>query len=174
MNIDRVGTWLLQNVVVLAAVFVVPLKMLVIRVCGDREQMALSFFAIPEDLCWVALGLVLGDVINGAGAFHKHYANSKHVNVDVVIVTVLGVGAALFVHLFGQLANANFRSWRAAQRVKSLQPVPNQEELAIPNGENNFHLLLVRYLAAFSFFYSVQFLFSGLLLVRVARIISAT
>jgi hypothetical protein len=174
MNIDRAGTWLLQNIVVFAAVVVVPLKMIVIRVCGDNEAMSLSFFAIPEDLCWVALGLVLGDVINGTGAFHKHYSSSKHANVDVAIFTVLGVVAAFVVHLCGQRANASFRSWRAAQKVRNLDPVPNQEVLNISNGMNNFHLLLVRYLAAFSFFYAAQFFFSGLLLIEVAKIISAT
>jgi len=174
MNIDRVGTWLLQNIVVLAAVVVVPLKMGIIRLCGDKEGMALSFFAMPEDLCWVALGLVLGDVINGSGAFHKHFAYSSHMNLDVVIVSAMGVVVALLVHLLGQFANANFRSWRASQNALSSSTVPEQGELPIYNEMSNFHLLMIRYLASFAFGYAAQFLLSGLLLIRVAKIISAT
>jgi hypothetical protein len=49
------------------------MKWVVVRVSKDAEAEANALLSVAEDLCYVALGLVLGDMINSSGAFRRHF-----------------------------------------------------------------------------------------------------
>jgi hypothetical protein len=77
--IDQFGGFVQHNLIVFVAIVLLPLKWIVVRLCKDHEAEAVALMSVPEDLCYVALGLVMGDMINGAGAFHRFFDKSQHV-----------------------------------------------------------------------------------------------
>jgi hypothetical protein len=172
--IDQLGGWLQHNLVVFMAVIVLPLKFVVVRLCGDREAEAAAVFAVPEDLCWVALGLVLGDIINSGGAFHHYFAQSDHASIDIVVAVGANFGFAIFVHVLTRLSSSQFKLWRAAQSAQQTEDDPKQGELALPNGKENLELLMLRHLLLFCFGYGAQLLLVLFLLHWISKVISAT
>jgi hypothetical protein len=81
--IDSVGGFLQHNLVVLLAVVLVPMKWVVLRLCGDSDAQSTALLTVPEDLCYVALGLVLADMANSGGAFRRYFKGSTHVSIDL-------------------------------------------------------------------------------------------
>jgi hypothetical protein len=58
--IDYLGGFIQKNLIVFMAIVLLPLKWVVVRLCRDREGEAVALMSVPEDLCYVALGLVMG------------------------------------------------------------------------------------------------------------------
>ena len=82
--IDHIGDFLQHNLVVLLAVVLVPMKWVVLRVCGDTDAQAVALLSIPEDICYVTLGLILGDVVSSTGAFRKEFHGSSHISIVIL------------------------------------------------------------------------------------------
>ncbi len=155
--IDELGGFLQRNLIVFVAVILLPLKWLVVRVCKDREAEAVALLSVPEDLCYVALGLVMGDVIHSSGAFRRHWSGSQHISIDVMIAVGLNVMVALLVHRLAQSCNGHFKLWRAAEQSQTVDK-PNQGMLAIPDTNNNISTIKYRHLFLFSTGYVLQLL----------------
>jgi len=153
--IDAFGGFIQRNLIVFVAFILLPLKWIVVRLCKDEEAEALALMSVPEDLCYVALGLVMGDVINNSGAFHKHFAGSAHVSIDILITVIMGLAVALLVHRLAQTSASQFRQWRAADKTRSADR-PEQGELIFEPGDLNITMLMLRHLALFSLSYAFQ------------------
>jgi hypothetical protein len=154
--IDEIGGFVQHNLIVFVAIVLLPLKWIVVRVCRDREAEAIAIMSVPEDLCYVALGLVMGDMINSSGAFHKHFQGSQHVSIDLLITVLANLGVALTVHRLSQTCTGQFKLWRAADKAKPADRDTNQGSLALPNAIDNIDTLKLRHLYLFSMGYAVQ------------------
>ena len=84
--IDLIGDFLQRNLTVFLAVALIPLKIAVIRFCKDREGEAAAILSIPEDLSYVAFGLILSDLLNATGALHQRFRFSRHPSLDIAVV----------------------------------------------------------------------------------------
>ncbi len=118
--IDQLGGFLQRNLIVFVAAILLPLKWLVVRVCKDREAEAVAVLSVPEDLCYVALGLVMGDMIHSSGAFRRHWSGSQHISIDIMIAVGLNLVVALLIHRLAQWCNGHFKLWRSAEQSRSV------------------------------------------------------
>jgi len=173
--IERIGDILQKNLVVFVALCVVPLKWGIVRLCRDRESEAAALFAVPEDLCYVSLGLVLGDLVSANGAFRKHYSDSPHVSIDLCVVAALLLTAAVAIHQLFRATMHQYKGWRAAQeaRTKFLgAPATTVNDQDKTRKDNNYMLLIVRHLLLFCFAYMAQLAISLCILHYVSAVIS--
>jgi hypothetical protein len=154
--IDDFGGFLVHNLIVCVAVVLLPLKWLVVRVCRDREAESVAIISVPEDLCYVVLGLILGDVINKAGSFRKYFALSEHLQIDEMITIGANILVAIFVHLIAQWTSKNFKKWRAAVSVNSADKTYTGEIVANLNGASDVAPVLAQYFFLFSSQYLLQ------------------
>jgi hypothetical protein len=134
------------------------MKWTVLRLIGDSEAQATTFLAIPEDLCYVSLGLVLGDFANESGSFGKYFKGSSHITVDIFVVALINVIVAIAIHILAKLANDNFKSWRAAGAVRFKNSGANstQMELGLSNADGNIERIQIRHMAVFTLSYFLQ------------------
>jgi hypothetical protein len=157
--IDNVGGFLQHNLVVLLAVVLVPMKWVILRLCGDSDAQSTALLTVPEDLCYVALGLVLADMANSGGAFRKYFKGSTHVSIDIFITASINVIVAVLVHVLAKWGNDHFNSFRAASVVRtkhSAYPGPQQIEMPITSIDNSLRTIQLRYMAGFVISYAVQ------------------
>lgn len=157
--IDSFGGFLQHNLVVLLAVVLVPMKWVILRLCGDSDAQSTALLTVPEDLCYVALGLVLADVANSGGAFRKYFKGSTHVSIDIFITASINVIVALFVHLLAKWGNDQFNSFRAASVAgtrHSDYPGPQQIQMPIPSIDDHVRTIQLRYMAGFVIGYALQ------------------
>jgi hypothetical protein len=159
MGIDAIGGFLQDHLVVLLAVVLVPMKWIVLRLCGDSEAQSVTFLAIPEDLCYVSLGLVLGNFTNGAQAFQKYFKGSSHITVDILVVALINVLVAVVIHVLAKWGNENFKGWRASGMARiSLLKGGSDLQMELPNtaADKNIQRIQVRHMAIFSLSYCFQ------------------
>jgi hypothetical protein len=154
--IEQIAGYLQSNLVVFLSIVVLPLKWCVVRICRDREAESVAVLSVPEDLCYVGLGLVLGDVINSTGAFHKYFRQSSHASMNILVTLGIGLGVAFSIHLFGQWSSRHLKGWRAAERCSTADVVPKPGESEIPNASENFRTLMFRHMFLFLLGYGVQ------------------
>jgi hypothetical protein len=162
--IDWLGDIFQHNLIVLAAVVLLPLKWLVLRFCKDNEAEVGAIIAVPEDLCYVGVGLVLGDIVNNAGAFRRHFAHSQHLSMDLLITVALSFGVAIVAHVFSQKGSRHLKSWRAAIAIDpNSQEAASQGQLELPmeSRPSNFTLIGMGHLAFFGTWYCFQFALVG-------------
>ena len=172
--IDRIGDFLQHNLVVLVATVLVPMKWLILRVCGDTEAQAVALLSIPEDICYVTLGLILGDVVSVSSSFRKHFAGSSHISIDIFIIAMLNVVVAILVHIFAERSNDHFKTWRAASviRARNLSsPGPQQIELPHTATDGNIQTIQIRHMAFFSLLYACQLVLAIWWLSWIAKIL---
>lgn len=174
MTIDHFGAFIQTNLVVFVALVLLPLKWLVVRVLKDPEAEAVALMSVPEDICYVALGLVMGDMVSGNGAFQKHFAGSPNSSIDKCLTVGANLAVAILVHRLSQGCTAYFRQWRAAEaaRAKDQDSDPRQGSLQIPNAGDNIKRLMVRYLGHFSLGYAVQLAIVLMWLHWVAKVVA--
>ena len=172
--IPAIAELLHRNLVVCLAVVVIPMKWLIVRLCRDKEAEAIAVMSAPEDLCYVVLGLVMGDVINNTGAFHKYFGGTPYVSMEIFITVALGLVIALSMHVLSRFADRHLKGWRAAQKSLTADIEPRPGEAAIPNAEDNFRTLMYRRMFLFLMGYGMQL---GLIfpwIHWIAKVISAT
>jgi hypothetical protein len=173
--IDQIGDFLQHNLVVLLAVVLVPMKWVVLRICGDTEAQAVALLSIPEDICYVTLGLILGDVASSTGAFRKQFHASTHPSIDIFVTGMFNVVVAILVHFFAKHSNDHFKSWRAASSVRlRAKNSPGFEQLELPMAttDENFQTIQIRHLAVFSLLYALQLALSIWWLSWITKILS--
>lgn len=170
--IDRIGAFIQANLVVFVALVLLPLKWVVVRVLKDPEAEAAALMSVPEDICYVALGLVMGDMVSGTGAFQKHFAGSPNSSIDKFITVGANLVVAILVHRLSQWCTGYFRQWRASEKALDSDVDPRQGELKIPHSEDNMKRLMVRYLFFFSIGYAFQLLIVLLWLHWVAKVVA--
>ncbi len=154
--IDQIGDFVQRHLVVLLAVFLIPLKIALMRLCRDPEGEASAILSIPEDLCYVALGLILSDLLIPAGALHHYFSSSKHVSIDLAIVIAINVAVALTVHRMSQSAQRAYRLWRGSD-VVAREGEPVQGELVFaPVDEDSAMHLIVHHFSTLAMWYSFQ------------------
>lgn len=156
--IDSLAGFFQHNLIAMLAVILVPMKLIILRVCGDNEAQRAAFLSIPEDLVYVSLGLVLGDFATSGGAFRHYFAGSKQVPMALAVTVGIGVVVAIGVHLLAKWTNDNIRSWQAASHV-ALRPTsahPNQTDLGLQTVDPNVRLIQTRHIALSSFLYLLQ------------------
>jgi len=170
--IDSIGGFVQHNLIVFVALILLPIKWLVILVCKDSEAEAVAIMSVPEDMSYVALGLVMGDVVNGSGSFHQHFKGSQHVSIDLFITVFFNLSVALLAHMLSQPCNRHFRLWRAAVKSKAADEDSKQGSLGLPNAADNIDTLKLRHL--FSMLYAVQLGFILLWLHWIAKVVANT
>jgi len=173
--IESISGFLQRNLIVLLAVVLVPMKMGILRLCGDTEAQRAAFQSIPEDLVYVSLGLVLGDFATSGGAFRHWFAGSPHLPMDLAVVVMLGVGVAISVHVLSKWTNDSIRTWRAASNVRfTSDPVnPIQGYLPLQPADTNIRLIQTRQIAKASTLYLLQLLITIRWLAWIARVLAA-
>lgn len=170
--IPYIAGLLQRNLVVCLAVVVIPMKWFIVRVCRDREAEAIAVMSAPEDLCYVVLGLVMGDVINNSGAFHKYFAGTPYISMEIFITVALGLGIALVIHVLSQFSDRHFKGWRAAERALGSDIDPKPGATPIPNAEENFQTLMHRHMFLFLLGYGLQLVLIFPWIHWIAKIIS--
>jgi hypothetical protein len=174
--IDHIGGWLQHNLIVFIAVVLLPLKWIVVRLCKDPEAEAAALLSVPEDLCYVVLGLVLGDMTSSTGAFRHHFVKSDHVTIDLAVTVSFGITVALTVHRVAQRGVRHFQSWRAAGQSRTVDPLSGQSqqmELPITPLDANLTMIMLRHLLMFSGSYAIQLIVVLIWLHWVATVIAA-
>ncbi|MHB1937857.1 MAG: hypothetical protein ACYCOR_14890 [Acidobacteriaceae bacterium] len=170
--IDAISGFIVRYLIVLVAAALLPLKWIVARVCRDRDSEAIVVLSLPEDMCYVALGIVLGDVVNHTGAFHRHFEKSQHVTMNIFVVAALNLVIVAMVHRLGQFCWNQYKHWRAAGALRTPDVDPRQGELAIPNADSNFRMIWSRHFSYLSIGYSAQLFLAGVWLHWVAKIVA--
>ncbi len=152
--IERLGDFLQHNLVFFLAVILVPFKIVINRFCRDKEGEAAAILSIPEDLCYVALGLILSDLLTPAGALHRYFKGSKHIATNIAIVIAINIGVAITVHFLSQPMQSAYRRWRATE---SIITEPQQGELAFAaSGDDAVDHLLAHHFITLAMLYSLQ------------------
>lgn len=156
--IEAIGGFLQRHLIVLLAVILVPMKLVILRICGDTEAQRAAFVSIPEDLVYVSLGLVLGDFATAQGAFRRWYSHSTHVTMNLVVVIGLGIGVAVAVHVAAKWTNDQLKTWRAASQIASARKKenPKQQDLGLETLDSNIISIQIRHLALASVLYLFQ------------------
>ena len=155
--IESISGFLQRNLVVLLAVVLVPMKLVILRLCADSEATRAAFLSIPEDLVYVSLGLVLGDLATSGGAFRHHFSHSSHVPMDFAVTIGVGMVIAVGVHVVSKWTNDHIKSWRAASHVRMRTgPVPLQGELDLRPADHNIRLIQIRHIALCGMLYLIQ------------------
>ena len=152
--IERLGDFLQHNLVFFLAIILVPLKIVIIRFCRDKEGEAAAILSIPEDLCYVALGLIVSDLLTPAGALHRYFQGSKHTATNIAIVITINVGVAIAVHTLAQLTQSAYRRWRGTE---ALVDEPHQSEFAFAaSGDDAVDHLIAHHFITLAMLYSLQ------------------
>lgn len=173
--IDRIGDFLQHNLVVLLAVVLVPMKWAVLRICGDTEAQAVALLSVPEDICYVTLGLILGDVASSGGAFRREFHGSSHPLIDIFVTAMLNVVVAILVHVLAKQSNDHFKSWRAAGSARvQTKNSPGFEQLELPMTatDENIQTIQIRHLAVFTLLYAMQLALSIWWLSWITKVLS--
>lgn len=156
--IEIISGFLQRNLIVLLAVVLVPMKIGILRLCRDDEAEKAAFLAIPEDLVYVSIGLVLGDFATAGGAFRRRFAHSGHLPMDLAVTFMAGMFVAVGVHVLAKWTNDNVRSWRAASNVRFRTNLgnPMQGDLPLEPADANVRLIQTRHIALSSLLYLAQ------------------
>jgi hypothetical protein len=172
--IDYLGGFIQKNLIVFMAIVLLPLKWVVVRLCRDREGEAVALMSVPEDLCYVALGLVMGDIINSAGALHRYFAGSNHLSIDMLITVAINLIVAFVVHRMSQSCTKQFRLWRAADEAKAADNryVDQLQLPQHPTVADGVHTLMLRHLALFSLGYAFQLMLVLIWLHWIAKVVA--
>jgi hypothetical protein len=162
--IDYLGGFIQKNLIVFMAIVLLPLKWVVVRLCRDREGEAVALMSVPEDLCYVALGLVMGDIIN----------SSNHLSIDMLITVAINLIVAFVVHRMSQSCTKQFRLWRAADEAKAADNryVDQLQLPQHPTVADGVHTLMLRHLALFSLGYAFQLMLVLLWLHWIAKVVA--
>jgi hypothetical protein len=173
--IERIGDFLLHNLVVLLAVVLVPMKWVILRICGDSEAQAVALLSVPEDLCYVLLGLILGDLTNSEGAFRKYFRASAHATMNILVTAGINVILAIFIHMLSKWSADHFKTWRAARELQA-RPASEtvQEHLPLPltATEMSIGTIQIRSFTSFTLLYAFQLVISIWWLEWIARIVA--
>ena len=157
--IETVGGFLQHNLIVLLAIVLVPMKIGILRLCGDNEAGRAAFLSIPEDLVYVSLGLILGDFSTSGGAFHRWFSHSSHIPMNLAVTVAIGVAVAIVVHVLAKWTNENLKTWRAASNIRpraNPNSNPLQIELNLEDSDMNVRLIQTRHIALASILYMIQ------------------
>jgi hypothetical protein len=154
--IREIAAFLHRNLVVCLGVVVLPAKWIIVRLCRDREAEAVAVLTFPEDLCYVVLGLVMGDVINDVGAFHKYFAGFPYTSMALFVIGAWGLFIAIAIHILGQWSTRHFHGWRAAEKSQILDIEPKPGHPRIPNADENFETLAFRHMFLFLVGYLIE------------------
>jgi hypothetical protein len=174
--IDHIGDFLQHNLVVLLAVVLVPMKWVILRICGDSEAQSVALLSIPEDICYVSLGLILGDMANSGGSFRKYFQSSSHISIDIFVTATLNVFVAILVHFFAKKGNDHFKTWRAAGVARTRNPAspgPQQLELPITATDELIQRIQIQHMAVFSLLYATQLAMVIWWLSWIAKVVSS-
>jgi len=173
--IELIADFLIRNIVVLLAVILVPMKWVILRLCGDWEAQSVALLSIPEDLCYVLLGLILGDLANSSGSFRKYFHSSSHPTMNIVVTAMINVSIAIVIHLLSKWSNSQFKTWRAATDARTRPDgEPVQEHLPIPKTatEESIETIQIRSMASFVLLYFVQLVIAISWLHWIAQIVA--
>jgi hypothetical protein len=172
--IDRLGSFLQHNLVVCLAVVLIPLKIIVLRLCGDSEAMAAAFLAIPEDIGYVCLGLILGDVATSEKSFRRHFGDSANASIDIVLVVVINVSVAVITHVLAKWGNDHFKSFRAAGLAGGSGSRAGQKQLEMPHAatDDDLRMIQIRHLSVFSTIYLTEIALTIYWLSWIAKVVA--
>jgi hypothetical protein len=171
--IDAIGDFLHQNLVVLLAVILIPLKIGVIRFCRDHEGEAAAILSLPEDLCYVALGLILSDLLTTTGALHHLFRESKHPMTDIAVVIAINVTVALVIHLISQPAERAYKRWRGSDASREArEPIQGELSFAAAADDDDALHLIVHHLSSLAMLYGSQLILVLVWLHWLAKVIA--
>lgn len=156
--IESIGGFLQHNLIVLLAVVLVPMKLGILRICGDGDAQKDALLSIPEDLVYVSLGLVLGDFATSGGAFRRFFARSQHITMNLAVTVMIGIIVAITVHLLAKWTNDHLKGWRAASNVRFRTGIsdPLQTELQLEPADSNVRFIQIRHITLVSLLYLFQ------------------
>jgi hypothetical protein len=90
-----------------------------VRLSKDREGEAETLLAIPEDLCYVTLGLLLSTMTSDAAPLRKFFQGSPYVRTDGAILIAINFILAVVIHnMAAHWAKPQYQTWRAAIEIR--------------------------------------------------------
>jgi|SRR5665213_834683 len=174
--VELLSRFLHHYVVVCVALAIIPLKFLMVRLAKDRAGEVDTLLGIPEDLCYVTLGLLLSSLTADAAPLRAFFNGSQYVRTDGAILVFANFLLALFVHKISHhWAKPQYQTWRAALEVR-VNNAPMTEpngELTLLAGEDNLLYIVIHYFSKLLFSILIQLLFAGSWLYYVGRMYGA-
>jgi len=173
--VEQIGDFIQHNLILVLALVTVPLKYVAVRLCKDTEAEWPTILSIPEDLAYVALGIILADAISPSGAFRRHYADSKHAVTNIAILILGNVFLALLIHRVSQYTSRAFKNFRAADQARAhfVSKDETQLELPILASDTAFQHVFQQHLISFCLSYALQYFLVLLWLHRLARVVAS-
>ncbi len=184
--IDAVGGFVQHNLIVLIACVILPFKWAIPRLCGDREGQRAVLLGLPSELCYVALGIILGDVTVPGGAFRRHFSSSAHLIADLFVVIAITAVVPLLVHRASMSAKNSFEDFAATlvqlrmyrtfgKATAEKFPSPNADEMSEGDlAQSNYWALLIRSLFFFALAYGFQLCVTIWWLSWIGKVIAGT
>ncbi len=170
--IEFVSRFLHQYLVVCVALAIIPLKFFMVRLSKDREGEADTLLAIPEDLCYVTLGLLLSTMTSDAALLRKFFSNSPYPRTNGAVLIAINFLLAGLVHkIASSWAKPQYQTWRAALEIRiNHSHLDDDEGLALRPEEDNLLYIVIHHFSKLLFSILLQLLFSGYWLYWIGRI----
>lgn len=171
--IELLGDLIHRNLVFVVALAIIPLKVIMLRVCQDKNAEMETILAIPEDLCYVTIGLTMSSLVANSGPLQSYFRSSSHVTTDVVIVLMINFTLTILVHKIAQSwTKVQYMNWRAALQVRGDQSAPDDPQLSLDlnASDENFLYIYIHHLSMFLISFIVQFSIVGFWLFKVAAV----
>lgn len=152
----------------------VAVKLLVIRITGHRDSLWRAFLAIPEELAYIALGLIVAGISGTLPAFDKYYeAYSKHPHLNVCLLAAGGVLVCLLIHLNSRWVEYSFQGWKVADDFlnNSISAQDAKKALDLSIGKPDFARVYYLKFAFFLIGMVAETLVAGAWLIYIADII---
>jgi hypothetical protein len=175
-GIELLGDLIHRNLVFVVALAIIPLKLIMLRVCQDKNAEMESILAIPEDLSYVTMGLTMSSLVAENGPLQSYFRGSAHVTTDIAIVLMMNAVLTIVVHKIGQSwTKLQYMNWMAALQVRGDQSIPEDSQLSLDlhAADENLLYIYLHHLSKFLISFIVQFSLVGFWLFKVAEVFTS-
>jgi hypothetical protein len=150
--IDLLSRLLHQYLVACVALVIIPLKFVMVRLSKDRSGEIETILAIPEDVCYVTLGLLIS-TMSSPGGLNGLFDHVTYPRTDEALLICGNCLLAIFVHKIAQhLTKPQYQHWRAAVEIRlNHQHLDPSETLTIQAAEDNLLYILIHYFSKLLF-----------------------
>jgi len=174
--IELIADLIHRNLVLTVALALIPLKLLMVRLCKDQDGEWETVMSMPEDLCYVSVGLLLSSLTAGRGPLQTYFSGFPHPRTDVAIILAINFALIVVLHKISQSwTRVQYMHWRAALAVRGDQNSADdlQLELNLSPSEDNVLHVLIHHLVGLLGSLLIQFVVVGFWLYRIAEVFSS-
>lgn len=171
--IEFFSRFLHQYVVVCVALAIIPLKFLMVRLAKDPAAEVETLFAIPEDLCYVTLGLLLSSMTTNFGPLHAYFASAKYPRTGAAILLFLNFCLAFVVHKIARvLTKPQYETYRAALELR-INNASQDQGLNLYAGEDHLMQIFLHHFTKLLLSVLAQLVLAGIWVYWMAKIFAS-